>query len=186
MIRVQVIAIFAAFVVINSIQERMFLKKGLEVVGRLPVPERAFKVGRLSLVFAWLLSVVQAAGLDIRLFRVPAMVEVVSLALFYAGFLIAVLAYLHLGAANKMGLPDERTSLRTAGIYRFCRNPIYAGLLLIDLASVLYTANPLTLLLAAAASAVYRRIVLAEEAFLEQRFGAEYLAYKSRTPRCFI
>ena len=182
----QIIAIFAAFLVMNALQERSFKERALEIKGRLAVPEPLFRLGRLSLVFAWLLSIVQAAGVDLRFVAPCRFCETAALLLFYAGFAVAVASYRFLGDANKIGLPEERTVLVTGGIYRFMRNPLYTGLFLIDIASCLYTLNPLTLVLTLTAMAVYHRIVKAEEDFLAARFGAEYESYKRRVRRYFF
>lgn len=186
MIRIQIILIFVLFVVLNKVQEAVFRKHNLEVTGTVAVTPGIFKVGKLCLVFAWLASVVQAAGVNLRFVPVPHSGELLALALFYAGFVITALSYLHLGSANKIGLPQEATTLKTGGIYRFGRNPLYTGLFIIDIASCIYTANPVVVLFTAVAMRVYHQIILAEEKFLLGRFGTPYSEYTSRVNRYFI
>ena len=186
MIRLQVVLVFAAFVILNNLQERAFRKRKLEVEGRLAIERRRFKMGKMCLVLAWLSALLQAAGLNIRVAPLFHQGETLALLLFYAGFAVIVLAYFYLGEANKIGLPQERTTLKTSGIYSFGRNPLYSGLFLILVASVLYTANPLTLVCAMMAIATYHKVILAEEAFLLQRFGQEFLDYRRRVKRYFI
>ncbi len=174
MIRIQIILIFVLFVVLNKVQEAVFRKHNLEVTGTVAVTPGIFKVGKLCLAFAWLASVVQAAGVNLRFVPVPHSAELLALALFYAGFAITALSYLHLGSANKIGLPQEATTLKTGGMF------------IIDIASCIYTANPVVLLFTAVAMNTYHKIILAEEKFLLDRFGPAYAAYTARVKRYFI
>jgi len=76
------------------------------------------------------------------------------------------------------------TALVTTGIYRYTRNPMYAGLTLIFLGVALLADSVITLallppLLVVIATAVIRR----EEHYLEITFGEEYRQYKRRVRR---
>ena len=64
-----------------------------------------------------------------------------------AGVAVIILGYLHLGEGNQIGLTRPPIRLRTAGIYRHSRNPIYVGFHLMTLAAILQTLNPAVLLL---------------------------------------
>lgn len=79
---------------------------------------------------------------------------------------------------------EESTRLVTWGLYRFCRNPIYLGmvLVLIGVALVLGTLSPF-LVIPVFALQIQKEFVLAEEKFLERIFGEEYLNYKHKIPR---
>jgi protein-S-isoprenylcysteine O-methyltransferase Ste14 len=80
--------------------------------------------------------------------------------------------------------PDSASALVTGGIYRFTRNPMYLGSATLLLAWALYLGNvaafagvPLFILY------MNRFQIAPEERALEARFGAEYLAYRTRVPR---
>jgi protein-S-isoprenylcysteine O-methyltransferase Ste14 len=79
---------------------------------------------------------------------------------------------------------SEVTALVTTGPYRFTRNPMYLGLVLslLGVAAMFGTATP-WLVVPVFAAWIHWRFVRQEEAMLEQRFGAEYLAFKARVPR---
>jgi protein-S-isoprenylcysteine O-methyltransferase Ste14 len=78
------------------------------------------------------------------------------------------------------------SSLVTSGIYRFTRNPMYLGLLLMLLAWALYLYNPVTLLYLAVFVAYIDRLqIIPEERALTLLFGTDYLAYKGRVRRWF-
>ena len=70
------------------------------------------------------------------------------------------------------------------GPYRFTRNPMYAGLVL-QLAGIGLALGRTWILLAAGLAILVldRHAIAREERYLERRFGATYLAYKSRVRR---
>jgi len=78
----------------------------------------------------------------------------------------------------------EVQRLVTYGIFAWTRNPLYVGNFLawlgVTVASGVLWFLPITILLFAIE---YSLIVRFEEGVLESTFGAEYLAYKARTPR---
>ena len=96
---------------------------------------------------------------------------------------IAIIGMLNLGSSLRFGLPEEKTGLRKTGLYRFSRNPIYAGFYLITISSMLYCANPLVIILGIYGIYVHHRVVLSEEGFLENRFGREYEEYREKVRR---
>ncbi|GAB4184382.1 MAG: isoprenylcysteine carboxylmethyltransferase family protein [Wenzhouxiangellaceae bacterium] len=79
---------------------------------------------------------------------------------------------------------DQANVLVTGGIYRFSRNPMYLGFLLILTACALYLQN----LLCFAALPVFivamtRLQIVPEERALRQRFGDRYREYQQRVRR---
>ena len=76
--------------------------------------------------------------------------------------------------------------LVTEGAFRFRRNPIYMGEVLIFLGLAQLTHNIWFAILAPLfAIALYVLAILPEEQHLEARFGQAYLDYKGRTRRWF-
>jgi protein-S-isoprenylcysteine O-methyltransferase Ste14 len=74
--------------------------------------------------------------------------------------------------------------LITYGLYRFTRNPMYLGLMLIVLGvAILQGSLAAFLPLPVFAWILQTRFVRGEERFLESLFGAEYLDYKSTVRR---
>ena len=77
-------------------------------------------------------------------------------------------------------------ALVTDGLYRFSRNPIYAGLLTGLAGLALILDNPWLLALVPVCSVVLTLAVIRpEERHLAARFGADYRAYCARTRRWF-
>jgi len=79
---------------------------------------------------------------------------------------------------------QESTELITGGPYRVTRNPIYLGMVcaLVGVAVVAGSLTPF-LVVPLFAWLIDRRFIRAEEAMLEQTFGARFAAYKARVRR---
>lgn len=91
------------------------------------------------------------------------------------------LAYIIRGGKDGKVHADE---LVTQGIFNHCRNPLYVGNILMLLGvgvlsnSLIYTGVIMPLFLV-----IYQAIVLAEENFLLNKFGASYVAYCKKVNR---
>jgi protein-S-isoprenylcysteine O-methyltransferase Ste14 len=80
--------------------------------------------------------------------------------------------------------PDSASALVTGGIYRFTRNPMYLGDVLILLAVVAFFSNPLGLAGVALFVAWMEFLQIpAEERALRARFGEAYDVYCARVRR---
>ena len=102
----------------------------------------------------------------------------VSLALFFW----AVYSMRSGGASIPTGEPTETIIL--SGPYRFSRNPIYLAMLLLQIGIGVW-ANSLWFLLLAALSIALLvwGVISREELYLERKFGADYVAYKTQVRR---
>jgi protein-S-isoprenylcysteine O-methyltransferase Ste14 len=102
-----------------------------------------------------------------------------------SGLLLGGAAISRMRRAHTSPGPDRpTTALVTEGPYRFTRNPIYLGFLLIYLGFTLMAGtlwglvlSPILLWIAT------RAIIRAEEAYLAERFPDDYEAYKARVRR---
>lgn len=130
----------------------------------------------------WLISrAVGAASIDSGL-RAP-----VAIALSIAGTLVMAIAVASFVAAktsiNPLK-PARASTLITGGAFRFTRNPIYLGDLLILAAIAVWLGQPANLaLLAGFAWYIDRFQIRPEERVLSALFGAEYAAYCARVRR---
>ena len=76
------------------------------------------------------------------------------------------------------------TAFVVRGPFRFTRNPMYLGLTLVSIGIGLGYDTIWVVLLAFGAAIVIQKVVIdKEEPYMERRFGAEYVAYKSRVRR---
>lgn len=79
---------------------------------------------------------------------------------------------------------SKATTLVTTGLYRFTRNPMYLGMVLMLLGAALVFGSLAALLpLPLFVIIIQRRFILGEERFLETTFGDEYRAYRQRVRR---
>ena len=74
--------------------------------------------------------------------------------------------------------------LVTTGIYRYSRNPMYLGMILIIISTTVYYLNLLSVFSPLIFYIWINKFQISrEEIFLEGKFGNEYLKYKSKTRR---
>ena len=103
----------------------------------------------------------------------------------WIGFGLAALGFL-LGLAALMAFRQARgkSALVTSGVYRFSRNPIALGFVLMLIGLTLNVGSVWGLLLSPALMVSFNLFVIQpEEKILAGRFGKEYEAYKSRVRR---
>ena len=76
------------------------------------------------------------------------------------------------------------SSLVTGGVYRFTRNPMYLGMVLVLIGWAVFLASPITLIFAPLfVLYIYRFQITPEERVLTSIFGDEYVAYKNKVRR---
>lgn len=74
-------------------------------------------------------------------------------------------------------------SLNTFGFYSVLRHPLYLGNFLIAFGIVIHSLSPwLVAIYVMSLVLYYERIMFAEEAFLRQKFGREFIQWANRTP----
>lgn len=74
--------------------------------------------------------------------------------------------------------------LVTSGIYKYSRNPMYLGMIMIIISTTVYYLNFYSLLTPFIFYFWINRFqIKREEVFLEEKFGQEYLSYKTKTRR---
>ena len=104
--------------------------------------------------------------------------------LLLAGIALLAAAQLNLGASWRVGIKeDEAPGLVQSGLYRFCRHPIYLGLLTALTGYTLLLPTALSLALLAVAYVGARVQAAAEEAYLRRAYGDAFDAYARRVGR---
>ena len=94
----------------------------------------------------------------------------------------AVRGMLSAGTSLNPGRPS--TTLILSGSYRFSRNPMYIGLTLLYAGLMVFFQNVWGIfLLPVVIRLITVWVIIPEEEYLEQKFGAEYLNYKSAVRR---
>jgi protein-S-isoprenylcysteine O-methyltransferase Ste14 len=151
-----------------------------------PVADKSIKS---SFWYQWrsvMTSVSFASCLTLGLFSAPRIIEGTFAAwilngagwtLFTAGLAIRLWATLYIGGRKAKGVID-------LGPYSICRNPLYWGTLLVMLSQVLMFKSGIFAVGLILPILIYiLGVVPAEEAYLSQKLGAEYIDYCRRVPR---
>jgi protein-S-isoprenylcysteine O-methyltransferase Ste14 len=103
----------------------------------------------------------------------------------FIGFLLGISAFLEFRKARTTLDPHgSAKQVVTSGIYRFTRNPIYLGFLLMVIGLPLTSGIYWGIALAPFYIRTMNRLVIErEEAYLEKKFGNTYASYASRVRR---
>lgn len=115
--------------------------------------------------------------------QIPEVQKLMAVIFLIPANLIIVPAYLSMGLITNIGLPTGKHELRTGGIYKFSRNPMYASFIFLNTATFLFLPSIILLSVMIYGMVVHHFIILGEEKFLENEFGDEYRKYKARVPR---
>jgi protein-S-isoprenylcysteine O-methyltransferase Ste14 len=100
------------------------------------------------------------------------------------GVAIILWGFVSLGGSFRTSIDyGERTSLVTRGVYRYSRNPMAAGLMLVGWGTALLHQTAYLLVVAAGLTLANRLRVSHEERQLRRILGNEYLDYLRRVPR---
>jgi protein-S-isoprenylcysteine O-methyltransferase Ste14 len=87
-------------------------------------------------------------------------------------------------AGTSYAITEPTDTLVTVGLYRVSRNPIYLGLITLYFGIALALTSLWALILLPGLVAVLRNgVIEPEEAFLEDKFGEAFRAYKAKVPR---
>jgi protein-S-isoprenylcysteine O-methyltransferase Ste14 len=108
----------------------------------------------------------------------------VGVSLCIVGLLLLLLSLVSFGRSFRVGIDlDHPDKLITTGVFALSRNPIYVAFWIIMLGEFLVVPNWLLLVYLGAATWLFHRQVLREEAYLTQQYGEEYSGYCARVRR---
>ena len=157
----------------------------MNLIGNTTINPLVFYTGKFSGYFTWIILIL--AFFNVELFDINEFNfnKVFSIVLLTTGLIFTTISLINLGKSTRLGLPTEKTTFKTKGLYKISRNPMYVGFSLITLSSIFYTLNIWIALLGIYSIIVYNLIILGEEKFLETRFGNEFIDYKTKVRRYF-
>lgn len=117
--------------------------------------------------------------------NMPPIAKNIGLGFTFIGFLCGVGAFLEFRKARTTLDPHGSVkALVKSGIYRFTRNPIYLGFLLMVIGFPLAYGSLWGLIVSPIFMATLSRLVIEkEEAYLEKKFKGEYTDYSSKVRR---
>ena len=150
------------------------------MTGRLKIPPPLIGLSLGALMW----GVAQIAPLGSLVLPLRGLVAVV---LAVCGFLIdavSVLAFFSARTTINPLAPDRTAKLVTIGMYRYSRNPMYLGMLLMLCGWAVWLAQPLNVLLLGAFVWLINTLqILPEEAILLDKFGEDYRSYCAQVRR---
>jgi protein-S-isoprenylcysteine O-methyltransferase Ste14 len=118
-------------------------------------------------------------------FVVPLVLQYMGLAITFIGFLLGIGAFMEFRKARTTLDPHGTTkNLVTTGIYRYTRNPIYLGFLLMVMGLPLNSGLCWGIVVAPFyILTMWRLVIQQEEAYLGRKFKNQYTDYTSRVRR---
>lgn len=165
------------------IQKRQAIKTNQMGAGNKP---RKVLLTERAVCCATVLAAVFGAGSIFFSKQLPAWeIRMTGMAAGIAGTIFFGMATVTMKTSWRVGIPEEKTTLVTEGIYRWSRNPAFVGFDLLYLSMCLMFFNlPLACVSVWAAVMLHVQI-LQEETHMGKMFGNEYESYKKRTLRYF-
>ena len=161
----------------------LFRQGDIDIDGKPPINKALFVSSKYLIVLLWAIMVINAWGIRLFFFDSPDVLKRISLGFWIIGFILLFAGRFGLGSSFRIGAPKEHTDLKTDGLFRFSRNPMYLGVYATLVGVMLYTLNPLVLLIGVFIAVVHHKIILAEEANLRTVFGKEYADYCGQVRR---
>ncbi len=181
------ILILAAFYVFYfakiAIQKKQSIKTNQMGIGN--KPRKVILIERIMSLATVLTCVVSVSSIFLSK-------QYVLPALRIAGIVIGILAVVFFASATitmksswRVGIPEEKTSLVTEGIYKWSRNPAFLGFDLLYLSMCLIFFNIPLVLVSVWAAVMLHLQILQEEVHMHRMFGEAYDQYRSHTSRYF-
>ena len=165
------------------IQKKQFIKTNQMGIGKKP---------KKVLIIERIMSVATVSSFFVSVWSIFCVKQFLMTELRIVGILLGDMAVIFFAAATitmknswRVGIPEEKTTLITNGIYRWSRNPAFVGFdLLYASMSLLFFNIPLVMVSAGAAIMLHLQI-LQEEEHMHKMFGSDYEEYRKHTLRYF-
>lgn len=178
-----VLSAFSVMLVVFVWQSVRLKGSGTDLIGTPTIDKLYFYSGKIAIFTTWVLFILKATIPRLGYIYLPPGIPWIATVILYAGVIILLVAVFDLGKSLVVGLPGHVTSLRTRGLYRLSRNPIYAGVHLIAIASCLYFPDLINVSFTIYGIYIHHKIIREEERFLSERFGKEWMIYSARVSR---
>jgi protein-S-isoprenylcysteine O-methyltransferase Ste14 len=155
----------------------------MELFGKPTINPIVFYSGKISGYITWIVLIRSISGFDSFENQNAFYNNFIAITLLAVGLIFSIISLFNLGKSTRFGLPSAETTLKSRGLYRVSRNPMYVGFNLITIASMIFTLNFIILLLGIYSLATYHLIIKSEERFLIGRFGKAYSDYMLQVRR---
>jgi protein-S-isoprenylcysteine O-methyltransferase Ste14 len=155
----------------------------MELIGLTTINPIVFYTGKISGYITWIILSLMLFDINLIERRLVCYNNYASVIILFVGLLFTVISLINLGKSIRLGLPTDDTKLKTNGIYKISRNPMYVGFDLITIASIVFTLHWLVIILGIYSLITYHLIIKGEEAFMLKRFSNEYEEYQLKVRR---
>ncbi|MBN1925460.1 MAG: hypothetical protein JW798_06480 [Prolixibacteraceae bacterium] len=155
----------------------------MELIGKPTINPLLFYSGKISGYLTWIILLLLFVDIDIIHCKSMLCNRHIAILILLAGLLFSILSIINLGKSVRLGLPTNDTFLKTNGIYKISRNPMYLGFNLLTLSSMVYSLNTAIILLGVYSMFVYHLIIIGEERFLKEKFGVDFQNYMLKVRR---
>ena len=155
----------------------------MEILGKSTINPFLFYSGKIAGYFTWIVLLLSFLNINILTKTIPWRLDIIGYIFLIIGLSFSILSLFTLGKSTRFGIPTKKTTLKTGGLYKISRNPIYLGFDLMTFSSILFLLNPVIIVTGIFSMLVYHLIIIGEEQFLEKAFGADYLEYKKKVRR---
>ena len=152
-------------------------------MGKSTINPFLFYSGKIAGYFTWIVLLLSFLNINILTKTIPWRLDIIGYIFLITGLSFSILSLFTLGKSTRFGIPTKKTALKTGGLYKISRNPIYLGFDLMTISSILFLLNPVIIVTGIFSMLVYHLIIIGEEQFLEKAFGADYLEYKKKVRR---
>ncbi|WP_072998376.1 methyltransferase family protein [Mariniphaga anaerophila] len=161
------------------------MNETMNLIGKTTINPLLFYSGKISGYVTWIAFIAPLTGISVPgLNSAQSNLQTyVSLALAIPAFILITVSLMNLGKSTRLGLPKNKTELKTHGVYKLSRNPMYLGFNLLTISSMVFTLNLSIIVLGVYSIWVYHLIIIGEEKFLQNRFGNSFINYKKRSRR---
>jgi len=154
-----------------------------EILGYAPIVKIHFYCGKIALFSTWLFFIAKALKPTLGYIEPPDYLIWTAIALLYIGAAGMISGMLELGLSLKIGLPVQNITLKTKGIYRISRNPLYASAIIIAIASCLCFPDLINVTFTVYGIIIHHHIIMGEEKYLKSQFGINYENYREKVHR---
>ena len=155
----------------------------INLIGKTTIHPMLFYTGKISGYTTWILFLLYLFNVYKISRHSVEFLTILSYLLVFLGLIITIISLINLGSSTRLGLPFENTTLKSNGLYKISRNPMYLGFDLFTLSSIIYIGNIFIAILGIYSFVIYHFIIIGEEKYLEKRFGKKYIEYRKKVRR---
>ena len=148
-------------------------------------PKRVIMIERIMSIATIMTIIAQVCSILCVKNYIMAELRIVGIILGVISIIFFALATITMKNSWRVGIPEEKTTLITNGIYKWSRNPAFVGFDLLYCSICLIFCNIPLVIVSVWAVVMLHFQILQEEVYMHNMFGEEYDNYKKHTLRYF-